>query len=139
MKKSLNIIPYKHKLVERAKYLRNNSTPAEKLLWTKLKKKQMYGYVFHRQKPIDNYIVDFFCRELMLAIEIDGFSHDGKYEYDRKRQRRLESLGIHVIRFLEKEVIKDLDNVLRHIDGWITENAEPTPTPPNRGNSSPDS
>lgn len=133
MKKSLTIIPYKHKLVERAKYLRNNSTPAEKLLWTKLKKKQMYGYDFHRQKPIDNYIVDFFCRELMLAIEIDGFSHDGKYEYDLKRQHRLEPLGIHVIRFLEKEVIKDLDNVLRHIGGWITENAKPTPTPPRRG------
>ena len=69
------IIPYNPKLKELARELRNNSTKAEIILWLKLKNKQLYGYDFHRQKPIDNYIVDFFCQELMLAIEVDGYSH----------------------------------------------------------------
>ena len=70
------IIPYNPKLKEFAKQLRNNSTKAEIILWQKLKRDQMYGYDFHRQKPIDNYILDFFCYELMLGIEVDGYSHD---------------------------------------------------------------
>jgi very-short-patch-repair endonuclease len=64
------IIPYNPKLKEYARQLRNNSTRSEIILWKYLKGKQMLGYDFHRQKPIDNYIVDFFCSELMLAIEL---------------------------------------------------------------------
>ncbi|MEX0360394.1 MAG: endonuclease domain-containing protein, partial [Allomuricauda sp.] len=62
------IIPYNPKLKELARQLRNNSTKAEIILWQKLKRKQLHGYDFHRQKPIDNYILDFFCHELMLGI-----------------------------------------------------------------------
>ena len=69
------IIPYNPNLKELARQLRNNSTKAEIILWQKLKGKQMYGYDFHRQKPIDNYLIDFFCHELMLGIEVDGYSH----------------------------------------------------------------
>ncbi len=86
------IIPYDPKLKQLARELRNKSTLAEVLLWKHLKGKQIQGYDFHRQKPLDQYIVDFFCSELMLAIEIDGDSHDYKEREDQRRQNRLESL-----------------------------------------------
>ena len=69
------MIEKKNFLKEKARELRNNSTTSEIKLWMYLKNKQMLGYDFHRQKPLDEYIVDFFCNELMLAIEIDGLSH----------------------------------------------------------------
>jgi very-short-patch-repair endonuclease len=99
--KRRTIIPYNPKLKELARKLRKSSTLSEILLWQHLKGKQMLGYDFHRQKPIDNYIVDFFCNELMLAIEIDGGSHDFEEVYvgDIARQQKLESLGIHFLRF----------------------------------------
>ncbi len=77
------IIPYNPKLKEFARQLRNDSTKTEIFLWLKLKSKQMYGYDFHRQKPIDNYILDFFCYELMLGIEVDGYSHEFLEVYNR--------------------------------------------------------
>ncbi|MDP2993407.1 MAG: DUF559 domain-containing protein, partial [Deltaproteobacteria bacterium] len=73
---------YNPKLKELARRLRNSSTLSEVLLWNHLKGKQMKGYDFHRQKPIDNYIVDFFCTKLRLIIEIDGDSHLFKGEED---------------------------------------------------------
>ncbi len=115
------IIPYNPKLKEFARDLRNNSTLSEVLLWRKLKGSQMGGYDFHRQKPIDNYIVDFFCSELMLAIEIDGRSHDYKVTGDRERQNKLESLGIHFLRFADYEVKKDMNAVLKVIEAKINE------------------
>ena len=83
----------------------------------------MLGYDFHRQKPIDNYIIDFFCNELMLAIEIDGVSHDFEEVYvkDNVRQQRLESFGVHFLRFDDREVKKDINNVLQSIENWILE------------------
>ncbi|MFM8833835.1 MAG: endonuclease domain-containing protein [Cytophagales bacterium] len=84
-------IHYDPKLTARARELRNNSTLSEVLLWQELKGAKILGYDFHRQKPIDNFIVDFFCYDLMLAIEIDGSSHDGKEKYDSFRQQKLES------------------------------------------------
>lgn len=81
----------------------------------------MLGYDFDRQKPLDNYIVDFFCKDLNLAIEIDGDSHDHEdaYKADLVRQQRLESLGIHFLRFDDREVKQDMKNVLRTIEIWI--------------------
>ena len=70
------------------------------------------GYDFHRQKPVDNYIVDFFCNELLLAIKIDGYSHDLKREEDRKRQYLLESLGIRIIRFTDRDVNQKIEGVI---------------------------
>ncbi|SHG07837.1 Protein of unknown function [Arenibacter palladensis] len=69
------IIPYNPELKQLARQLRNNATKAEIFLWQRLIGKQMYGLDFHRQKLIDNYIIDFFCHELMLGIEVDGYSH----------------------------------------------------------------
>ena len=82
------IITYNSRLKEKARELRNNSTFTEVMLWNYLKKKQMKGYDFHRQKPLDEYIVDFFCIELMLAIEVDGESHYGNEAKDFKAAKK---------------------------------------------------
>jgi very-short-patch-repair endonuclease len=123
------IIPYNPKLVTLAKNLRNRGTVAEIKLWQCLKGKQILGYDFDRQKPIDNYIVDFFCNELMLAIEIDGITHDQKLEDDKLRQQKLESFGIRFLRFYDSDVRNNLDGVLTAIRDWITRNVRREPTP----------
>ncbi len=123
-KSKRKLIPYNPTLKEKARQLRNNSTNTEILLWGFLKGKQLKGYDFHRQKPIDEYIVDFFCSEIMLAIEIDGISHAGKEEYDEKRQMKLEALGVKILRFDDEEVFYNCDDVIRSIEKWIDENAK---------------
>ena len=112
-------IHYKSYLKELARKLRNNSTLGEVLLWQELKGAALMGLDFHRQKPLDNFIVDFYCPELMLAIEVDGDSHDYGFDEDKARQRRLEALGVHFLRFTDKEVKRDMANVLRTIEGWV--------------------
>jgi very-short-patch-repair endonuclease len=113
-------IHYNPKLKQRARELRKNSTLSEVLLWEELKNRKMYGYRFLRQKPIGNYIVDFFCNKLKLVIEIDGDSHDEEnYSNDMKRQKWLESKDLTVLRFDDLEVKKDMDNVLSSVEGWI--------------------
>ncbi|MCB0731458.1 MAG: DUF559 domain-containing protein [Ignavibacteriae bacterium] len=116
------IIPYNPKLKQLARDLRNNSTKSEIILWTYLKGKQIKGYDFHRQKPIGNYIIDFFCNELMLAIEIDGESHYGNEEKDKIRQLEIEKFGIHFLRFDDSEIFYNLENVIKTIEDWIEEN-----------------
>jgi very-short-patch-repair endonuclease len=115
-------LPYNPKLKEKARQLRKNSTLAEILLWQRLKRKQLKGYDFHRQKPIGNYIVDFFCPQLMLAIEIDGSTHEGKEQYDIKKQKQLERLGIHFLRFGDHQVKINLEGVIIEIENWIAKN-----------------
>ena len=128
------IIPYKPKLKEVARKLRKSGTLSEVLLWRYLKGKQVLGYDFDRQKPIDNYIVDFFCNELMLAIEIDGCSHNEKSEEDRIRQAKLESLGIRFLRFHDSDIKKNIQGVLWVIEDWIRNHKdEPTPNPSQEG------
>ena len=113
------IIHYNPKLKELARKLRKNSTLSEVIMWSHLKGKQMLGYDFHRQKPLDNYIVDFYCSELSLAIEIDGESHDAKGEDDLKRQKRLESLGVSFLRFYDRDVKENVEGVLGAIEDWV--------------------
>ena len=115
------IIPYNPKLKELARRLRNQSTKSEKVLWQELKGKQLYGYDFHRQKPIDNYILDFFCHELMLGIELDGHTHSFEeiYERDQQKEAKMNELGIHLLRFHDDEVLNELNNVLRVIEDYI--------------------
>ncbi len=98
-------------------------TFSEVLLWNELKQKKMKGYDFDRQRPIDNYIVDFYCKDLMLAIEIDGISHDFEdvLVKDEIRQQKLEKMGVRFLRFDDREVRKDMPNVLRTIELWIEE------------------
>ncbi|GGA89020.1 hypothetical protein GCM10008015_31920 [Flavobacterium palustre] len=129
------IIPYNPKLKELAKELRNNSTKAEIILWLKLKGKQMYGYDFHRQKPIDNYILDFFCHELMLGIEVDGYSHEflEVYNKDVVKEKKMNEFGIAVLRFSDNEVLKDMENVIRAIEFFIEEFEKHTPNPSPEG------
>ncbi len=117
------IIPYNPKLKILARQLRNDSTKSEIILWKHLKGKQMKGYDFHRQKPIDNYIVDFFCYELMLAIELDGYSHilEEVIEKDEMKEKSLNKFGINVLRFQDEEVFHDIENVIREIEGYIGE------------------
>ncbi len=78
----------------------------------------MLGFDFHRQKPVDNFIVDFYCSELYLAIELDGYSHEQIEiaQKDRRKQKRLQSLSIHLIRFWDEEIFNDIENVLRVIE-----------------------
>lgn len=115
------IIPYSPHLKQRARELRNSATRAEVVLWEHLKGKQMFGYDFHRQKPLDEYIVDFFCNELCLAVEIDGSSHADRTEEDRHRQGRLESLGVNFLRYLDSDVKDNVEGVVVSIRVWIEE------------------
>ena len=133
--KKRKIIPYNSKLKELAKYLRKNSTQSEIILWQKLKNKQLYTYKFIRQKPIDNYIVDFYCPELLLAIELDGYSHDlvEVYEKDLKKEKKLQEFGIAVLRFTDFQVLKDIENVMRAIEFYIFEFEKHTPNPSQEG------
>jgi very-short-patch-repair endonuclease len=87
----------------KARQLRQYSTLAEILLWKNIRDKAL-GYEFHRQESIDKFIVDFFCHELSLAIEIDGYTHDYNFINDELRHKRLESLGIIVVRFTDDDV-----------------------------------
>ena len=114
-------VHYNPRLKELARTLRNNSTLSEVLLWNHLKGKQMRGYDFHRQKPIDNYIVDFFCPRLRLIIEIDGQSHAFKGKKDEQRKNRLELLGCYILRFDDLDVKKNMEGVLATIKKWIEE------------------
>ena len=117
------IIPYNPKLKELARRLRNNSTKSETILWQYLKGKQIHGYDFHRQKPIDQFIVDFYCSELFLAIELDGYSHERSeiFEKDQRKEHRLKGLGVRLIRFWDEEVYNAVDNVLRVIEITVLE------------------
>ncbi|MBS1778636.1 MAG: DUF559 domain-containing protein [Bacteroidetes bacterium] len=128
------IIPYNPKLKALARQLRNNSTKSEILLWKQLSGKQMLGYDFHRQKPVDNYILDFFCHELMLGIELDGYTHTFEEVViaDGKKEEILKQFGITILRFNDSEVINDMPNVLRVIEIYI-ENIKHTPIPSQEG------
>ena len=116
--KQREIYHFNPKLKERARQLRSNSTLSEILLWNELKNGKMKGKDFHRQKPILNYIVDFFCPELALAVEIDGNSHDREnaYEKDMGRQRETESLRIQFLRLNDLDVKRNMPCALRVVE-----------------------
>ncbi len=113
-----------------AKELRKKGVLSEVLLWNQLKGRKMSGYQFVRQKPIGDYIVDFFCGTLRLVIEIDGESHDGRFLYDTDRQKFLESIGLTVLRFNDADLKKDMANVLIAIEGWIETAYKQPPSSP---------
>ena len=115
---------YNPKLKELARKLRNDATLSEVLLWQQLKGTQVMGYDFHRQKPIDQYIVDFFCPKLNLIIEIDGESHNDRFDIDQKRQLRLEALGFHFLRLWDHDVKQNMEGVLSTIRAWIKRRAD---------------
>jgi very-short-patch-repair endonuclease len=118
------LLPYNPRLKQIARVLRSNMTVAEILIWNRLKGKRLFGCDFHRQKPIDEFIVDFYCPNLFLAIEIDGDSHEGKLEKDGRRQREIEKFGVHFLRFPDEEVKRNFDGVVRSIEDWIENQSE---------------
>ena len=122
-------IHYNPKLKYHARELRKKGVLSEVLLWNHLKGRKMRGYQFMRQKPVGDYIVDFYCNKLKLAIEIDGESHDGRFLYDMERQRVLESMGLTLLRFSDSDVKRDISSVLMAIEGWIEKIEQPPLTP----------
>jgi very-short-patch-repair endonuclease len=112
-------LPYAPALKRLARDLRNRSTLAEVLLWKHLKGKQRRGIDFHRQKPVDRYILDFFAPRLMLAVEIDGETHRFSADDDEVRQSRLDALGVRFLRFGDLEVKRNAVGVAAQIDVWI--------------------
>ncbi len=115
------IIPYEPYLKELAREHRKNSTKSEIHLWERLKEKRMHGYDFDRQKPVNKFICDFFCRELMLCIELDGITHNAEdiHVNDTKREGSLNELGINVLRFQDEEVLQNRERVLQTIESYI--------------------
>ena len=102
---------------ERARKLRKNLTPAEDVLWQRLRRKQVGGLRFRRQHPIGRFIVDFYCAEAKLVIEVDGSVHrqPGHDEYDADRQLFLEHLGLKVLRFENAQVLQETDAIVEAI------------------------
>lgn len=98
-----------------ARTLRQSQTPAERSLWACLRNAQLEGFKFRRQHPIGCFIVDFYCAQTKLVIEVDGDSHAGQVEYDQARTDWLKSQGYHVIRFTNQEVREDISAVVQVI------------------------
>jgi len=113
-------LPYNPALKDRAKALRKAGLLHEAILWKQLKSKKLNGLDFDRQKIIGNYIVDFYCAEKALVIEVDGSSHDSRQEKDAQRDDYLKRLELNVIRLLAKDVLQNLNGVV----GFLT--AHPT-------------
>lgn len=128
-------------IFKRANDLRKRMTPAESALWTLLRNKQLEGYKFRRQHPAKNFILDFYCHQIKLAIELDGGIHQNpiQAEYDKGRTYELNELGIEVLRFQNEDLWEDADRVLDKILGKIEQiklSAPPRPSSNGEGESS---
>lgn len=118
--------PYNKNLKQLSRDLRNNMTDAELLLWSKLRRKQILGLQFYRQKPILNYIVDFYCPAINLVIECDGGQHytDEGLEADRIRDEALVELGSTILRFDNLQVLNEIDVVAEVIFDVVCQNLD---------------
>ncbi|MBL6448478.1 DUF559 domain-containing protein [Fulvivirga sp. 29W222] len=117
-----------------AKENRQQLTFAEQLLWMQLRNRRLKGFKFRRQHPISAFIIDFYCHQCLLAIEVDGGYHEDpqQMEYDIERTRVLEELGVHVVRFSNDEVVKKMSWVLEEIGKHLI----PSPSPQGEGSKS---
>jgi very-short-patch-repair endonuclease len=130
---------YNKKLQPLAKELRKGLTKSEACLWKyALKAKQLKGYQFRRQRPILQYIADFFCKELMLIIELDGITHDDEVALvkDNRREERLAKAGFKIVRFTDEEVLKNMAGVISEQERIIGEIEASTPYLRQRGHAS---
>ncbi|MFA5323516.1 MAG: endonuclease domain-containing protein [Smithella sp.] len=131
--KSSDNFRYNKKLQPLAQQLRKNLTKSEACLWKyALKAKQLKGYPFRRQRPVLQYIADFFCKELMLIIELDGITHDNENSRtkDTQREEQLARAGFKIIRFTDKEVLKNMDGVISKLEQIVSEIEASTPLIP---------
>ncbi len=110
-------------ILKRAVDLRNNMTAPEKALWEILGKKKLMGVTFRRQHPIAKFIVDFYCHEALLVIEVDGDIHNSLAvsERDEGREHELKKLGLDILRFSNNDVLKNRDSVVKSIQNFIRE------------------
>jgi len=117
-----NIIPGQRVTKEkqqRAKELRRDMTPAEKILWQELRANKL-GVHFRRQQVIAGFIIDFYCHKSALVVEVDGYIHDLQHEEDARREKALRELGLRIVRFRNDEVVKDLSTVIEKIRKQIS-------------------
>ena len=117
-----NIIPgqpvTKEKL-QRARELRREMTPAERLLWQEVRAKKL-GVRFRRQQVIAGFIVDFYCHKAALVVEVDGDIHDLQQEEDARRGKVLSEMGLRIVRFRNEDILKDLPAVVENIKGLVS-------------------
>ncbi|MDP5339614.1 MAG: endonuclease domain-containing protein [Nodularia sp. (in: cyanobacteria)] len=127
----MNKLYNKNTELEKRRLLRQNITKAEKLIWNKIRDRQLENCKFRRQYSVDRFVIDFYSPELKLAIEIDGDSHfqDGAAEYDQVRQEFMESVGIKFIRFTNNDVYGNLSGVLENIVQHIRDLRTSPPAP----------
>ena len=119
-------VPYNRSLTEKARQNRNNPTPAERKLWSEVLRRKNFNHLkFTRQKPLGDYIVDFYCPERMLVIGIDGDSHDEQQQQDETRTRRLNAMGIKVIRYTNAEIMNNIEGVYQNLLMRVTERRPP--------------
>ena len=104
-----------YEMHERAKKLRREMTPAEKILWKHLRTNKLDGFHFRRQQIVYGYIADFYCHQNSLIVEVDGGIHELQREYDAEREEELIARGFRIIRFTNDEISKDLKGVLQKI------------------------
>jgi very-short-patch-repair endonuclease len=130
------MLPYKKGLRSRSRELRSSMTEAEIALWAKLRRKQLFGLQFYRQKTLGNFIVDFYCASARLVIEVDGGQHYEKEgaAQDAARDRYLKSLGLEVLRFSNRDVLRNTDAVIaavaQHLDAALGQKNTKSPRPP---------
>ena len=122
---------YNKQLKATARKLRANMTDAEQILWYQLHRKQIQGLQFYRQKPLLNFVVDFYCPAAKLVVEIDGSQHaETKHKLkDQKRDEVLASLGLVVLRFDNRQVLLETDAVLEIINAIVDERKKSPLTP----------
>ena len=104
--------------LQRARELRRDMTPAEKILWEELRANKL-GVHFRRQQVIAGFIVDFYCHKAALVIEVDGNIHDLQKEEDAQREKALSELGLRIVRFRNDEVLKNLSEVVEQIKNLV--------------------
>ena len=123
------MLPFNRKLKPLARNLRTNMTDAEQLIWSKIRRKQIGGVQFYRQKNIGHYIVDFYCPKGKLIVEIDGGQHyeNEGIKKDQERDRYLQGLGLTVLRFSDLDVLKNIDGVVERIQEYLKSSFLPPP------------
>ena len=116
--------------LEQAKAMRRNMTPAERRLWSALRRNQLDGFHFRWQQIIDGFIVDFYCHAAGFVVEVDGPVHDAQVEYDAERSCVLAARELQILRFRNEEIMKNLEGVLNRIRTACLAGVELTPWPP---------